>query len=569
MKRLLTVLMAASMCGVICTGRAFAAESQAETQRITKNERLFDFLQKEYGLMLAKQKDRVSRSLLAISISRVPKADVTARLLEMTRRETDPLVRAVAWECLLSRTKMMGADSYRQMMESTGVLIDADVLRGELRVAALNLLAISQPEKRTKEMFARIFSRTDSRMPHDDAVIAAMGRTLAAWKSPDVVDWLIGRMQSVDDVWRADRVLRAAGAGVKGEDNKYDQGAQKAMRDVSDRYTTWWQQEKDNWKETKVSLEDSKWKTLPPHFVPAVEDYASVDPDDKKWKKDLELRPPNLKSFDVGFVVDVTGSMDPALAWLHTDIKRLMNCIGLVCLEPRIGITFYRDHGDEFIARTTPLTGRVDVLVRALENMTCAGGGDIPEAVLEGLTDSAAKNPWVAQASGKKVWVLVADAPGHPENQKECEELVRAAAEKGFHLYAVKLQGPHAAPDQSGLDALAKIGNGVSMDASGAELMNARPRKLPSEAGAGNYRGYSGGLGSSGNIPVGRRVLSAVLVDAINPQFADRVEPMSAVLWELLSESGTEKGEVFGPTVKTTNMGQPEPKMPKKGPQDR
>ena len=81
-----------------------------------------------------------------------------------------------------------------------------------------------------------------------------------------------------------------------------------------------------------------------------------------------------------------------------------------------------------------------------------SGGGDIPEAVLEGLTDSAAKNPWVAQASGKKVWVLVADAPGHPENQKECEDLVKAAAAKGFHLYAVKLQGPHAAPDQSAMD---------------------------------------------------------------------------------------------------------------------
>ena len=51
------------------------------------------------------------------------------------------------------------------------------------------------------------------------------------------------------------------------------------------------------------------------------------------------------------------------LAWLHSDVKRLMNCIGLVCLEPRIGITFYRDHGDEFLVRTTPLTSRVDVLV--------------------------------------------------------------------------------------------------------------------------------------------------------------------------------------------------------------
>lgn len=564
MRPLLTLLLAVSLCTLLHPPTLAAPPDSKADPRIAKNERLFDFLQKEYGLLLNKQKDRVSRSLLAISLSRVPKADVTAKLLEMTRRETDPLVRAVAWECLISRTKMMGADSYRQLMESTAALIDADVIRGQLRIPALELLALSQPDKKTKAMFARIFAHTDSRMPHDDAIIAAMGRCLAAWKSPDLVEWLITRTTNVDDAWRADRVLRAAGASVQGE-NLYDQGAQKAMRDMTDRYAAWWRQEKGNWQEAKVSLEDSKWKTLQPHFVPAVEDYASVDPDDKKWKKDLELRPPNLKSFDVGFVVDVTGSMDPALAWLHSDVKRMMNCIGLVCLEPRIGITFYRDHGDEFVARTTPLTSRVDVLIRALDNMNCAGGGDIPEAVLEGLTDSAAKNPWVAQASGKKVWVLVADAPGHPEDQKQCEELVRAAAAKGFHLYAVKLQGPYAAPDQSGLDALTKVGNGVSMEASGAELMNARPRTSPSQMGKGGF----GALGSTGNIPVGRKLLSAMLVDAINPQFADRVEPMSAVLWELLEEGGTEKGELFGPTVKVTNMGQPEPKMPKKGPQDR
>ena len=107
--------------------------------------------------MLNKQKDRVSRSLLAISMSRIPKADVTTKLLEMTRRE-DPLVRAVAWECLISRTKMMGADSYRQLMEATAVLVDADMLRGQLRVAVLDLLAISQPNKQTKETFRRIFA---------------------------------------------------------------------------------------------------------------------------------------------------------------------------------------------------------------------------------------------------------------------------------------------------------------------------------------------------------------------------------------------------------------------------
>ena len=56
--------------------------------------------------------------------------------------------------------------------------------------------------------------------------------------------------------------------------------------------------------------------------------------------------------------------------------------------------------------------------------------------------------------------------------------------------------------------------------------------------------------------PVGRRVMTTILVDAINPQYADRVEPMAAVLWELLQDPSFERHEPFGPVVKmdTTHM---------------
>jgi hypothetical protein len=76
--------------------------------------------------------------------------------------------------------------------------------------------------------------------------------------------------------------------------------------------------------------------------------------------------------------------------------------------------------------------------------------------------------------------------------------------------------------------------------------------------------------------PVGRRLIATILADAINPQYADRVEPMVAVLWELLQEPSTEQAMAFGPVGKAEptmpgqrNPGMRDPPPKPKGPQDR
>jgi hypothetical protein len=61
--------------------------------------------------------------------------------------------------------------------------------------------------------------------------------------------------------------------------------------------------------------------------------------------------------------------------------------------------------------------------------------------------------------------------------------------------------------------------------------------------------------------PPGERVVTQVLVDAINPQFADRVQPPVAVLWQMLKVPTPEKQQHFPPPPK--NDGQPKPKKPR------
>src|SRR3954453_867171 len=74
--------------------------------RLARTTKLFDDLIAEYDHLLLRSKDRFSRSLIIVCLARVPRADATARLLQMAANENDPLVRMVAWQALLARAPM-------------------------------------------------------------------------------------------------------------------------------------------------------------------------------------------------------------------------------------------------------------------------------------------------------------------------------------------------------------------------------------------------------------------------------------------------------------------------------
>src|SRR4051794_39907833 len=123
MKRSVTVLLGLAALVSFYPAPAARAETKpGDADYDVKVKRLFDFLPKEYESMLVKNKDRVSRSLLEISISRVPTYEMTSKLLEMIKKESDPLVRAVAWECVISRSKLLNGDNYTKLLDATHTL---------------------------------------------------------------------------------------------------------------------------------------------------------------------------------------------------------------------------------------------------------------------------------------------------------------------------------------------------------------------------------------------------------------------------------------------------------------
>ena len=514
------------------TAPAFDNSLPAVDRREAEVRKLLDFLMAEYDRLLTKTPDRVGRSLLVICMSRIGRDEVTDRILELLATEKDPLVKLVAWQAALARAPLLSARQHQKWIDQTCIMARADLFRGSLKTAAAQALATTLPTRPARDAWQALFSRTSSADPRDVPVVDALADVLGKWKSPDLLDYTLRRAAIAEDAVRADRILRRLGSPAAAPSGADLRGSAWGSAGA---HAKWFGRQKWTWKELK-ELPDQPWKALRPDLLEPPVAPARVDVMDPAWRRDLELKAPNLKALDVGFVVDATGSMQAVLDWLKSDLSRILQGLGAVALEPRIGLTFYRDKGDAFIAQTAPLTSRIGDLLDTLAQMKAEGGGDIPEAVLEGLGDSARANRWSQQPTARKFMVLIGDAPPHPETQEDCIRLAQQAAKNGFKIHAIK-----CAPNPPGLpsfDQIAAAGNGAALEVDMQTLRAAYLRRLAA-AGVVVPPGAVAPEGAAAP-SAGRGLLNQILVDVINPQFKDRIAPMVGVLWELLEAPARE-----------------------------
>ncbi len=149
---------------------------------------------------------------------------------------------------------------------------------------------------------------------------------------------------------------------------------------------------------------------------------------------------------DVVFVVDATGSMKDDVEKLRSEwIPRLVNALGEFG-DIRIGLLLYRDYVDSYRYRNIPVkffdfTRDMNVFTKNLNGFTIRGneGGDIPEAVYEGLYGALEFYAW-NQDAVKKI-ILIGDAEPHPAPRgtgRYTKKLVEETArKKGISITAV------------------------------------------------------------------------------------------------------------------------------------
>lgn len=118
---------------------------------------------------------------------------------------------------------------------------------------------------------------------------------------------------------------------------------------------------------------------------------------------------------DVVFVVDSTGSMDWVLQEVRARIVDIVDAVRLLVPISRFGVVVYRDVGSpDYVTRIQPLTFSLDKLSNFLVSVRAAGGGDMAEAVDQGLRVAIEQGGW--RMGAKKVMIIVGDAPPHQES---------------------------------------------------------------------------------------------------------------------------------------------------------
>jgi hypothetical protein len=356
------------------------------------------------------------------------------------------------------------------------------------------MLSTAMPDKRSKELFAKLYEACDPASSDDAAVLRELGRALAAWHSPELADRLVKHLHSTQDAPRAVVVIESAGgppAGTAGPD-----------------YVAWWKAQRQNWREAR-RIEGEPWRGLGPDLLGPALTWDQIDPDDKRWYKELEVKRPDLKNFDVAFAIDVSGSMSPAINWLRRDVGSMMAVLAIFAKEPRVGITTFS--GPNYRIRTTPLTGNVASVRDTVSGLGISGGGD--EQMRDALAEAIGRNRWATSGSSRKVVVFVSDEEMVASQVAGAAAVATEAAKHGFRIYTVSPE--HKIP--ATLVTLAEQGNGESF---ALDLPRAAGRGKPARAGDTSNAGTMG-------------LLSRIIGDALTPEYRDRVVPLIAIVFAM------------------------------------
>lgn len=143
---------------------------------------------------------------------------------------------------------------------------------------------------------------------------------------------------------------------------------------------------------------------------------------------------PPVSRIDVVFVLDTTGSMGGLIEGAKAKIWEIANQIATAKPRPviRMGLVAYRDRGDEYITRRTPLTTDLDAIYADLMAFRAGGGGDGPESVNQALHEAITAFDWDRADGALRLVYLVGDAPPHmdyPQDElypQSCEAAARA-----------------------------------------------------------------------------------------------------------------------------------------------
>ena len=145
---------------------------------------------------------------------------------------------------------------------------------------------------------------------------------------------------------------------------------------------------------------------------------------------------------EVVFVLDTTGSMGGLLEGAKQRVWAIANEIAKGKPAPRVrmGLVAFRDKGDDYVTKVTPLSDNLDNIFKDLSALQAGGGGDGPEHVIAGLSDAVEKMDWSKDRKAFKVVYLVGDAAPHEDyaDAPKLAAVLEKAVRKGLIINALQ-----------------------------------------------------------------------------------------------------------------------------------
>jgi hypothetical protein len=205
---------------------------------------------------------------------------------------------------------------------------------------------------------------------------------------------------------------------------------------------------------------------------------------------------------EVAFVLDATGSMGGYIGQARDRIKAIAADLatGEPAPEVRFALVRFRDVGDAYVTQAVPFTADLDAMRSALDATDADGGGDTPEAVLEGLRVGVEDLKWSQDQGVLRLLYLVGDAePQHYATSPTLEYIAVRALERGIVIHSIAC-GAMAAEGQRFFEEVARLSEGRPFRLADGE---ATVHSKAGAAGAGSLaaavsgsaRAYSGAIG--------------------------------------------------------------------------
>ncbi len=160
-----------------------------------------------------------------------------------------------------------------------------------------------------------------------------------------------------------------------------------------------------------------------------------------------------MNNVDLLFIVDITGSMSGFIRQAKEKMQKILNDLTeKFKIDLQVGLSLYRDHpsqGDDFVTAIFDLRS-VDEIKSMIDLIVVGGGGDEPEAVIDGIIDGVSSMKW--RDDSRRIAFLIGDASAHGMLNEACcqcgktwGDAVSSAESKKVSIYSINLgQGKRA-----------------------------------------------------------------------------------------------------------------------------